>query len=116
MLDFVKDFISGFSGGCLSTALLHPFDLVRNRQAVADGSIKRPHYTNQVSIIKSVIRHQGVKALWRGVTPGIIGAGMSWGLYFPVYNFITSNLRTYQNNMMPQYQVQVIKNTGVLFF
>ena len=36
-MDVVKDFLGGFSGGALSTLLLHPFDLVRNRQAVADG-------------------------------------------------------------------------------
>ena len=36
-MDVVKDFLGGFSGGAVSTLLLHPFDLVRNRQAVADG-------------------------------------------------------------------------------
>jgi len=103
-MDFVRDFVSGFSGGCLSTALLHPFDLVRNRQAVADGDVKRPSYKNQRSIIRSVVQNDGIRALWRGVTPSIIGAGLSWGLYFPIYNLITSNLKRAQNNKMPQYQ------------
>jgi len=38
-MDVVKDFLGGFSGGALSTLLLHPFDLVRNRQAVADDTL-----------------------------------------------------------------------------
>lgn len=104
-MDFVRDFVSGFSGGCLSTALLHPFDLVRNRQAVSDGNAARPAYRNQISIIRSVVRNGGVKALWRGVTPSVIGAGLSWGLYFPIYNFITDHVRRAQSNRMPQYQV-----------
>ena len=104
-MDYVRDFVSGFSGGCLSTAICHPFDLVRNRQAVQDGNRNRPAYSNQISIIKSVIRNDGVKALWRGVTPSIIGAGLSWGLYFPFYNFITDQLKKSQNNNVPSYQV-----------
>lgn len=103
-MDYVRDFVSGFSGGCLSTAVCHPFDLVRNRQAVQDGNKNRPAYNNQISIVKSVIRNDGIKALWRGVTPSIIGAGLSWGLYFPIYNLITDQLRKRQNNHVPSYQ------------
>ena len=104
-MDYVRDFVSGFSGGCLSTAICHPFDLVRNRQAVQDGNRNRPAYNNQLSIVKSVIRNDGMRALWRGVTPSIIGAGLSWGLYFPIYNFITDNLRKHHKNNVPSYQV-----------
>jgi len=103
-MDVVKDFLGGFSGGAVSTLLLHPFDLVRNRQAVADGYAKRPTYKNQFSILRSVLKNDGVRALWRGVTPGFIGAGMSWGLYFPVYNLITDKLKQHQNGQMPGYQ------------
>jgi len=99
-----RDFISGLSGGVLSSISLHPFDLVRNRLAVADGNAARPKYGSQMAIVRSVVKNDGPLALWRGVTPSVIGAGLSWGLYFQIYNMITDNLRSAQNNIVPQYQ------------
>ena len=36
--------------------------------------------------------------------PSMIGAAASWGLYFPIYNGITDNLKEYRNNEVPAYQ------------
>ena len=33
ILNYVRDAVSGMSGGFLSNLILHPFDLVRNRLA-----------------------------------------------------------------------------------
>lgn len=107
-MNIVRDFVSGFSGGFLSTLTLHPFDLVRNRQAVNDGDPRRPKYGNQMSIIRSVIKNEGVKSLWRGVSPSLIGAGLSWGLYFPIYEHFKRQLQAHYGNAVPQYQVSCI--------
>ena len=37
ILNYVRDAVSGMSGGFLSNLILHPFDLVRNRLAGKDG-------------------------------------------------------------------------------
>ena len=37
ILNYVRDAVSGMSGGFLSNLILHPFDLVRNRLA---GTLK----------------------------------------------------------------------------
>merc|ERR1712037_816145 len=94
-MNTVRDFVSGFSGGFLSTAILHPFDLVRNRQAVNDGDPKRPKYGNQMSIVRSVVKNEGARSLWRGVSPSIIGAGLSWDFTFQYTNISNgSSMRT----------------------
>jgi len=103
-MNTVRDFVSGFSGGFLSTLILHPFDLVRNRQAVNDGDPKRPKYGNQMSIVRSVIKNEGARSLWRGVSPSIVGAGLSWGLYFPIYEHFKRQLQAHYGDSVPQYQ------------
>lgn len=103
-MNTIRDFVSGFSGGFLSTLILHPFDLVRNRQAVSDGDPKRPQYKNQFSIVRSVMRNEGAPALWRGVTPSVIGASLSWGLYFPIYDQFKQSLISHYDGNVPQYQ------------
>ena len=118
ILNYARDAVSGMSGGFLSNLILHPFDLVRNRLAgksrelihfkklnsVADGKSERPVYRGSLSIIRSIVRNDGLKALYRGVSPSVIGASLSWGLYFPVYNKVTDSLKKYHGGVIPGYQ------------
>jgi len=104
ILNYVRDAVSGMSGGFLSNLILHPFDLVRNRLAVADGKTERPVYRGSFSIIRSIVRNDGWKGLYRGVSPSLIGASLSWGLYFPIYNKVTDSLKKYHGGVIPGYQ------------
>ena len=54
-----------------------------------------------MTIVRSVLRNDGVRGLYRGVTPSLIGATMAWGLYFPIYNGITDQLKLYHNGNVP---------------
>jgi len=107
IVSYIRDGASGMAGGFLSNMLLHPFDLVRNRLAVSDGRLERPKYGgSSVSIVRSVVASEGVKGLYRGVAPSLIGATAAWGLYFPVYNALTDRLKQYhlKSGGVPGYQ------------
>lgn len=77
-----------------STLILHPLDLLKIRFAVSDGAASaKPHYTGLTQAVGQIFRHEGIKGLYRGVTPNVWGAGSAWGFYFLFYNTIKSYLQ-----------------------
>ncbi|XP_033640452.1 mitochondrial folate transporter/carrier-like [Asterias rubens] len=80
--------LAGISGGILSTLVLHPLDLIKVRFQVNDGNVGRPRYQSIYDAFQSIIRQNGWRGLYQGVTPNIWGAGASWGFYFFFYNAI----------------------------
>lgn len=82
-------FVAGISGGVVSTLTLHPLDLIKIRFAVNDGRTRSvPQYTGLRNAITEIVRSEGVRGLYRGVTPNVLGSGSSWGFYFFFYNTI----------------------------
>lgn len=84
---------AGVSGGVLATLILHPLDLIKIRFQVNEGLniTQRPQYTGIANAVLSIVKMQGVRGLYQGVTPNVWGAGAAWGLYFLFYNAMKSN-------------------------
>ncbi|KAL1464849.1 hypothetical protein WDU94_004460 [Cyamophila willieti] len=80
--------IAGVTGGVTSTIILHPLDLLKIRFAVSDGRSPNPNYNNLSNAVHTIFRQEGVRGLYKGVTPNIWGSGSAWGLYFLFYNTI----------------------------
>ncbi|XP_046741845.1 mitochondrial folate transporter/carrier [Diprion similis] len=81
--------IAGLSGGVLSTLMLHPLDLIKIRFAVNDGvTHSAPQYSGLRGAFVEIHRTEGLRGLYRGVVPNILGSGSSWGFYFFFYNTI----------------------------
>jgi len=77
-----KHFVSGVAGGVTASAILHPLDLIKIRYSVNDGSTSRPQYRSMWHLAKTVWMKEGIKGLYAGVSPNLLGAGLSWGFYF----------------------------------
>ncbi|XP_078494770.1 solute carrier family 25 member 32 [Ciona intestinalis] len=106
MTSSYKHFVAGVAGGTTATCVLHPLDLIKIRFSVSDGLPTRPQYNSMWDLTKKVWRTNGVRGLYTGVTPNIVGAGMSWGLYFFFYNTIKSYLNNGDGSKaltIPQY-------------
>jgi len=88
----VKYFLAGVAGGSVSSCVLHPLDLIKIRLSVSDGSSARPKYNNILHLTKSVLKQRGIRGMYSGVTPSVVGAGLSWGFYFFFYYNIKSYL------------------------
>mmetsp|Transcript_35450 Transcript_35450/g.72493 ORF Transcript_35450/g.72493 Transcript_35450/m.72493 type:complete len:466 (+) Transcript_35450:103-1500(+) len=111
-IDPMSSFLAGIAGGASSTILLYPLDLIKvrmqvdeknNRRNVSSSDTKllqeRPlakiHHqpsanntTNPRTIcttVRGVIKHEGYKGLYRGLTPALIGSAASWGGFFILY-------------------------------
>ncbi|CAF0762777.1 unnamed protein product [Adineta steineri] len=92
-----NQFLAGLSGGVVSSVILHPFDLVKIRFQVTEtksliqnSSLPyRPRYTSLFDAFRTIYREKGLlHGLYQGVTPNVLGNGMSWGLYLFLYNTI----------------------------
>ena len=101
----LRHMVAGISGGVVSTLLLHPLDLLKirsdtagagpglvaniiiiiSRFAVDDGRAGCARYSNIRNAMTSIVRSEGLRGLYRGVTPNVLTAGSSWGSYFLFY-------------------------------
>lgn len=74
--------LAGVVGGSLSTLMLHPFDVLKTRQAVYGGSIW--HHTPS--------RHALIQGLYRGVGANVLVAASSWGVYFTTFDVLKKTI------------------------
>lgn len=86
--EFAVAFIAGASAGCLAAILTHPFDLIKTRrQALADvDAAKASHVAGNaasrstLTLVGDVYRTEGVRGLFRGLSPRIAKVGPACGV------------------------------------
>ncbi|XP_031742407.1 folate transporter 1, chloroplastic isoform X2 [Cucumis sativus] len=85
---------AGALAGFATVAAMHPLDVVRTRFQVYDGrGSNLPTYKNTVNAIYTITRmeilmlplFQGLRGLYAGFYPAVLGSTVSWGLYFFFY-------------------------------
>src|SRR5210317_729672 len=74
--------IAGFLGGGISTMTLLPLETIKVRMQVHD---KKGDRLGSMRIIRGILRFEGVRGLYQGMTPAVIGSAVSWGGFFFVY-------------------------------
>ncbi|KAL3091203.1 hypothetical protein niasHS_004137 [Heterodera schachtii] len=94
MLAGYEHFIGGVAGGLTSTAICHPFDLLKVRFSANEGSALRPQYTSYWDATRSIFAANGMRGLYRGLSAAAIASPISWGLYFQFYDRIRAQLHT----------------------
>lgn len=78
---------AGALAGLATTALTHPLDVVRTRFQVSDGrSSIVPSYRNTPQALFTISRTEGLRGLYGGFYPAVLGSTVSWGLYFFFYS------------------------------
>ncbi|OKL56754.1 hypothetical protein UA08_07888 [Talaromyces atroroseus] len=79
--------VAGLTAGVVSTLTLHPLDLIKTRLQI--DRISRSRVGGSLRIIGDIYKTEGgLPALYRGLTPNIIGNSTSWSLYFLFYGNI----------------------------
>uniref|UniRef100_A0A803PFH2 Folate transporter 1, chloroplastic n=1 Tax=Cannabis sativa TaxID=3483 RepID=A0A803PFH2_CANSA len=78
---------AGALAGFATVAAMHPLDVVRTRFQVNDGRVSNlPTYKNTVHAVFTITRLEGLRGLYAGFSPAVIGSTISWGLYFFFYD------------------------------
>jgi primary-amine oxidase len=80
----VIESLAGFSAGVVSCLAAHPLDLLKNRLQLNTQSRSRPG--DSLRILRNVVKNEGgMRALYRGLWPNLLGNSLGWGLYFLFY-------------------------------
>uniref|UniRef100_A0A0X3PC37 Mitochondrial coenzyme A transporter SLC25A42 n=1 Tax=Schistocephalus solidus TaxID=70667 RepID=A0A0X3PC37_SCHSO len=66
----IRRFVAGCCAGTSSVATTYPLDLARARMAVT----QRVKYANLVDVLRSVYREEGIRSLYRGFAPALLGS------------------------------------------
>ncbi|KAG9768975.1 Mitochondrial FAD carrier protein FLX1 [Exophiala dermatitidis] len=78
--------IAGLSAGLISTIIVHPLDIIKTRLQVDTSA--HPLLNSSRSVLRDILRNEGptrISALYRGLTPNLVGNSAGWGLYFLWY-------------------------------
>eukprot|EP00250_Pteridium_aquilinum_P012047 c20476_g1_i1 orf=158-1060(+) len=87
MLWQVENAVAGALAGLTTVAALHPLDVVRTRFQVYDGrDAVVPKYRSTANALFLIARNEGLRGLYSGLVPAVLGSSLSWGMYFYIYN------------------------------
>ena len=82
-----RDFIAGITAGASSTIAFQPLDVIKTRLQVQDEvDASRRRYAGFARGVRKIVADEGVRGLYAGTTPAVIGSAVSWGAYFTCYN------------------------------
>ncbi|PWA78925.1 folate transporter 1, chloroplastic [Artemisia annua] len=78
---------AGSAAGLATVTFSHPLDVVRTRFQVNDGrNPLLPSYKNTPHALFTIARSEGLRGLYAGFYPAVLGSTISWGLYFYFYS------------------------------
>lgn len=78
--------IAGLSAGFASTVIVHPLDIIKTRMQLDTST--NPLLNSSRSVLRDILRNEGptrIAALYRGLTPNLLGNASGWSLYFLWY-------------------------------
>lgn len=78
----------GAGGGLVASVATCPLDVIKTK--LQAQSVARGHtgYLGVMDTVKSVLRQDGIRGLYRGLGPTILGYLPTWAIYFAVYDGI----------------------------
>lgn len=85
--------IAGTGSGLASTLFTYPFDLLRTRLAANSES----HFLSMSATIKLIQQNDGIRGLWRGLSPGLLSVASSTGLMFWSYELAREFSNSYKD-------------------
>ncbi|CAK5284397.1 unnamed protein product [Mycena citricolor] len=79
---------TGAGGGLIASIATCPLDVIKTRLQ-AQRAIRGHHeYEGILEIVRSIVKHDGLRGFYRGLGPTMLGYLPTWGIYFSVYDGI----------------------------
>ncbi|CEG64099.1 hypothetical protein RMATCC62417_01134 [Rhizopus microsporus] len=99
----------------VSTAILHPLDLIKIRFQVNRYSNQRM-LGGTVKAFREILVEEGFwRGLYRGITPNLAGSTLSWGMYFGWYSLIKKYMKKdSQGKLSPVQHLTASAEAGAL--
>ncbi|RMZ85956.1 hypothetical protein DV737_g272, partial [Chaetothyriales sp. CBS 132003] len=89
---------AGLTAGLVSTIIVHPLDIIKTRLQV--DSSAHPLLNSSRSVLRDLLRNEGpsrIAALYRGLTPNLVGNSAGWALYFFFYKHAQDVVRQWRH-------------------
>ncbi|KAH7926471.1 mitochondrial carrier [Leucogyrophana mollusca] len=80
--------IAGAGGGLIASIATCPLDVVKTKLQAQRAIHGQQGYQGVIDTVKTVVRHDGLRGLYRGLGPTILGYLPTWAIYFTVYDGI----------------------------
>lgn len=93
--------IAGISAGAASTIFLIPLDVVKLRLQVTE-SAKPDAKFRFFRILGGIVKYEGVRGLYAGWAPSVVGSAVSWGGYFFIYEHLKHGLAEWKLSTDPK--------------
>ena len=96
----IASIFAGVGSGTLSSVICAPLDLVRTRMQVmgdlnkhkSGEKIRSRPTIGLMQSLKDIVKVDGVRGAFRGLSPTLMTVPSFWGLYFPLYEYVKKDL------------------------
>uniref|UniRef100_A0A5B7BI74 Folate transporter 1 n=1 Tax=Davidia involucrata TaxID=16924 RepID=A0A5B7BI74_DAVIN len=106
---------AGALAGFATVAFSHPLDVVRTRFQVNDGRVSNfPTYKNTPHALFTIARFEGLRGLYAGFYPAVLGSTVSWGLYFFFYSKAKQRYSKNREELSPGLHLASAAEAGAL--
>ncbi|TFK68420.1 mitochondrial NAD transporter [Pluteus cervinus] len=82
--------IAGAGGGLVASIATCPLDVVKTKLQAQRAVPGQQGYQGVLDTVKTILRNNGFRGLYRGLGPTILGYLPTWAIYFAVYDGIKS--------------------------
>lgn len=96
-LGFLLTVLCGAASGCLSTAITFPMDTIRRRMQIQNLHVDSVHRLTARQQLTQLIHEEGLKSLYRGLTPEMLKVIPMVGTMFLVYEWSKEMLNVKHN-------------------
>lgn len=84
-LDSLSTGVIGAFSGALSASIVYPMNVLRTRLQAQGTVLHTPTYNGVVDVTKKTIKSEGVRGLFRGITPNLLKVAPSVSISYIVY-------------------------------
>lgn len=91
--------VSGLTAGLVSTIIVHPLDIIKTRLQISTNN-PTTLYGASLAVFRTIFHNEGptrLAALYRGLTPNLVGNSAGWALYFLWYKQGQDLIREHRN-------------------
>ncbi|KAJ1881616.1 hypothetical protein H4R99_003617 [Coemansia sp. RSA 1722] len=115
----LKSSLAGAGAGCVSSVVTCPLDVVKTRlqyqgvlQARFSGIEGYRPYGGTADTLKRIFLEEGVRGLYRGLAPMLMGYLPTWGIYFAAYEGLKRDVPRYWRQDLEPATVHVLSAMG----